>query len=86
VTKFRLSKRAGLPALFLSGAILGGVITGVAFAAQPHMQNALGDLQAARTELNLATADKGGHRAHALNYVSAAITEVQRGIDYSATH
>jgi hypothetical protein len=81
-----LYRRAGLPALFLSGAILGSLITGVAFAGQPHMVNALGDLQTARTELNLATADKGGHRAHAINYVNSAITEVQAGINYARYH
>ena len=53
---------------------------GMAQAYQPHMQNALADLQAARGELQVALADKGGHRVNAINLVNNAITEVQAGI------
>ena len=48
---------------------------------QPHMQNALNALENARDNLNRATADKGGHRAKALDYVRDAISEVKKGID-----
>lgn len=48
---------------------------------QPHMQNALNSLESARDNLNRATADKGGHRAKALDYVKDAISEVKKGID-----
>ncbi len=48
------------------------------------MQNAPGDLQAARSELNLAVRDKGGHRVAALNLVNQAITQVQAGIAVGA--
>ena len=51
---------------------------------QPHMRAALEALRNARSELNAATADKGGHRARALDLVNAAIDEVQRGIDAGA--
>jgi hypothetical protein len=61
-----------------------GIGFGVAWAAQPHMQNALGDLQAARSELQVAIPDKGGHRVAALSLVNQAITQVQAGIAVGA--
>jgi hypothetical protein len=48
---------------------------------QPHMQNALNSLESAKDNLNRATADKGGHRAKALDYVKDAISEVKKGIE-----
>ena len=48
---------------------------------QPHMQAALNALENARDNLNRATADKGGHRAKALDDVKDAISEVKKGID-----
>jgi hypothetical protein len=48
---------------------------------QPHMQNALNALENAKDNLNRATADKGGHRAKAIDYVKDAISEVKKGID-----
>jgi hypothetical protein len=47
---------------------------------QPHMQSALDALQSAKTNLQNATADKGGHRVKALEFVNAAIDEVNAGI------
>ena len=51
------------------------------FPDQPHMQNALTALENAKDSLNQATADKGGHRAKALDYVRDAINEVKKGIE-----
>lgn len=69
------------------GLVLGiGIGAGVAFAAQPHMQNALSDLQAAANQLSLALPDKGGHRAQAIPLVNQAITQVQEGIAAGAAH
>ena len=48
---------------------------------QPHMQNALNALENARDNLDKAMADKGGHRAKAIDYVKDAISEVKKGID-----
>lgn len=48
---------------------------------QPHMQNALSALENAKDNLNRATADKGGHRQKALDYVKDAISEVKKGIE-----
>jgi len=47
---------------------------------QPHMEAALNFLESARSDLQRATADKGGHRANALNLVNQAIAEVKLGI------
>jgi hypothetical protein len=48
---------------------------------QPNMKDALSALENAKDSLNRATADKGGHRAKALDYVKDAISEVKKGID-----
>ena len=47
---------------------------------QIHMRAALGFLQDARTSLDHATPDKGGHRAKAIQLVKQAIDEVNAGI------
>ena len=59
---------------------------GYAVAAQPHMENALNDLRAAHNELQSAVADKGGHRAKAIQLVEAAIGQVNAGIAFAASH
>jgi hypothetical protein len=57
---------------------------------QPHMEKALADLQDARKELNLATRDKAGHRARAVQLVDETIGEVRAGMaageQYDARH
>ena len=84
--KSSLARRLGLPALFLTGTMVGLGIAGMAQSPQPHMQAALNALNTAKAELTLAVADKGGHRVHALNYVNSAIAETKLGMNYSATH
>lgn len=54
---------------------------GVVVGAQPHMVNALGALETAKTELQAAQADKGGHRVKAIDLVNQAIAEVQAGLE-----
>ena len=54
--------------------------SGCVVAAQPHMYNALGALQNARSELQVAESNKAGHRVNALRLVNEAIGEVQAGI------
>jgi hypothetical protein len=49
---------------------------------QPRMQAARADLQAAKSELQHAEHNKGGHRSKALGFVNAAISEVNRGIAF----
>jgi histidinol-phosphate/aromatic aminotransferase/cobyric acid decarboxylase-like protein len=48
---------------------------------QPHMQAALDHLRQAKSELELATSDKGGYRVKAIEEVNAAIDETKKGID-----
>ncbi|HEX3918292.1 MAG TPA: hypothetical protein VHW60_13220 [Caulobacteraceae bacterium] len=71
---------SGVAIAALSG--IGGFT--MAQASQPHMVNALSDLQAAQTELNAALPDKGGHRVVALRLVGQAITQVQAGVGVAA--
>jgi hypothetical protein len=48
---------------------------------QPFMEAALDHLRAARSNLESATTDKGGHRKKAIGYINMAIDEVKKGID-----
>jgi hypothetical protein len=74
-------KRYGIIALiFAVGMLFGAVAVGTAWAGQTHMQNALSDLQGAENQLNMAQADKAGHRVSAINYVQQAIVQVRSGI------
>ena len=45
------------------------------------MQRALDLLRDAKSNLEAATSDKGGHRVRAIGYVDNAIDEVKKGID-----
>lgn len=63
-----------------------GFIAGRASADQPHMQAALDHLRAAKTELDAAEPDKGGHRVKAIALTKDAIAEVERGIAYDRRH
>ncbi|HEY2474449.1 MAG TPA: hypothetical protein VGI19_06565 [Candidatus Cybelea sp.] len=77
--------KARFAALILACALLfAGIGAGVALAAQGHMLTAKTDLQSALSELNAASADKGGHRANAIKLVNQAITEVEAGIQAGA--
>jgi hypothetical protein len=73
------------PAAILITGITIGTIAGacIAMAAQPNMQAALGSLQAAKAELIQARPNKGGHRERAINFVNAAISETEAGINYA---
>jgi len=73
------------PAIYLvTGAVIGGLaVACTAGANQPNMQAALGSLQAARGELIQARPNKGGHRDRAINFVNAAISETEAGINYA---
>jgi hypothetical protein len=53
---------------------------------QTHMIAARDELGAARAELVAAESDKGGHRVRAIELVDSAIDQVQRGIDFAASH
>jgi hypothetical protein len=76
----KLKSRSGILAIALA-LLLGAIIGGTAVAAtQVHMHNALTDLQSAATQLQVATADKAGHRQNAIDLVNQAIHQVNMGI------
>jgi len=64
-----------------------GFAAGTVFAErQPHMQAALRALRNARQQLDVAEADKGGHRVKAIQLVSDAIREVEAGVRFDNKH
>jgi hypothetical protein len=67
--------------LIFAAGFIGGCATG-----QPNMQAALDQLQMARSELEAANTDKGGHRVAAISLVDQAIQEVREGIRFAAEH
>jgi hypothetical protein len=75
--KLKLALVAAVSAVLFAGA---GVGAGLAYADQTHMDNALGDLNAAQSELQAALPDKAGHRVDALGLVDQAINQVNLGI------
>jgi hypothetical protein len=80
----KMRAKAALVASALVMATGAGYGIGFAQGGQPHMQNALGDLQSARGELQVAEQNKGGHRAAALNLVNQAIVQVEAGLAVGA--
>jgi hypothetical protein len=53
---------------------------------QPHMQAGLEHLKQAKASLEKATADKGGHRAKAIQLINEAMVEVEKGIEFDKKH
>ena len=82
-----MRKRVAVFAFLSIVCLLGGYLVGCASGSgQPHMTAALDELRGARSELDAAATDKGGHRARAIGLVDDAITEVRAGIDYARAH
>jgi hypothetical protein len=81
----RSGKRLVAPFLLVAAAVC-GFLAARAFADQPHMQAALEHLRAARQQLEVAVADKGGHRPKAIRLVNEAIGQVERGIQFERSH
>jgi hypothetical protein len=75
---FSRRRLVGIAAVAIVAAV--SFACGCVVAAQPHMSNALAALQNAKSELQVAEANKGGHRVNALRLVNEAIGEVQAGI------
>jgi len=80
-TDMRKNVRVAVAAGSLALALGIGVFAGAAWARQEHMDAALSDLQSARSELQEAMHDKGGHRAAAIRDIDDAIGEVRAGIE-----
>jgi hypothetical protein len=75
-----MSKSMRLMLLGIAVAMAASFAAGLAIAAQPHMQNALRALRNSKAELEVALADKAGHRVKAIALVDQAIAELQAGI------
>ena len=73
-------KNTKLAAISGASMLFGALAGGAAMAYQGHMWNALHALQNADSQLEMAAADKGGHRLAAINLINQAIGEVQAGI------
>ncbi|HEY2071808.1 MAG TPA: hypothetical protein VGG48_19770 [Rhizomicrobium sp.] len=73
--------KAGLAVGILGTAMAVGVFIGQALANQPHMEAALSDLRAARSELEQAEHNKMGHRAEAMRLTNEAIRETEAGME-----
>lgn len=87
----RVTRRSAVALLGLAGLSIPALLHGQPQPArgddqQPHMQLALDALKTAKHHLDEAIADKGGHRAKALELVNSAISETQAGIAYAASH
>jgi hypothetical protein len=79
--------RRTLFALLVFLTLVAGFVAGCASGGgQPHMAAALDQLRSARSELEAAEANKGGHRERAIGIVDSAIAEVQAGMDYATSH
>jgi len=72
--------------LFAALLLLSTVAIAGAVGDQPNMQAARADLQTAKRELQMATADKAGHRVNAISLVNQAIAEVNAGINFDRRH
>ena len=66
--------------------LTGGFLIGCATGGQPHMNMALDELRAARSELDAAAEGKGGHKGRAIALIDEAIVEVQAGIEFANAH
>jgi len=63
------------------GLLIGGAAGSWAAIHQPHMLAALEALKNAKTELESAEHNKGGHREKALELVNKAIEQTKKGIE-----
>lgn len=78
---FAATAATGVAAIGLLGASANS-----ARAYQGNMERALASLHEALEELRQATANKGGHRARAVQLIGQAIAETQAGIEFADAH
>ena len=83
-----VTRRSVLAALPVGGAVVANLVAGPEATAepQPTMKAALDSLTAAKTNRELASRDKGGHRVKALAFTQRTIDEVVLGIKYDNQH
>jgi hypothetical protein len=80
ITQSWFSRRRLVGIAAVTVIVAGSFASGYVVAAQPHMMNALNALQNAKSELQVAEANKGGHRVNAIRLINEAIGEVQAGM------
>jgi hypothetical protein len=61
-------------------------VAGIAAGDQPFMRAARADLMTAKSELQKAIPDKGGHRVKAIELVNQAIAQVNAGMAFDRRH
>ena len=81
-----MSRLVSFNRLLMGTAVASSLGIGYAIGAQPHMEATIALLQNARSELNAATPNKGGHRERALVLIDQTIEQVREGIAFAATH
>jgi hypothetical protein len=86
LTLRKISKHPRILAFSAVGAAFWIALAAGCASAQPHMQSALDHLTAARSELEAATPNKGGHREQAIELVDQAIRQVEMGMNYARNH
>jgi hypothetical protein len=84
----KMTRRGFATAAATGAATIGllGASANSASAYQGNMERALGSLHQALGELRQATANKGGHRARAMELVNQAIAETQAGVEFADEH
>ena len=81
--------RRGLVATAAAGVAAIGLLGASAESANAYhgnMERALGSLHQALGSLRESTANKGGHRARAMELVREAIAETQAGVEFADEH
>jgi hypothetical protein len=80
--------RRGFAAAAATGLAIGllGATAKSANAYQGNMERALSSLHQALGSLQESTANKGGHRARAMDLVRQAIEETQAGVEFADEH
>ncbi len=81
-----MSKKRLIISVLVSIFLIGLISVRVWAEKQPHMRSALESLEKAKTQLEKAEHDKGGHRAAAIKLIDQAIQEVKAGITFADTH
>ena len=81
--------RRGFAAAAVTGVATNGLLGATAKSAnayQGNMERALSSLHQALGSLQESTANKGGHRARAMDLVRQAIEETQAGVEFADEH
>jgi hypothetical protein len=85
-SKFTRRSLAAMAATGVAAIGLLGASSQSAKAYQGNMERALASLHEALESLRDSTANKGGHRARAMDLVRQAIAETQAGVEFADEH